>query len=87
MTELQAHIRTRLGERSFDIEVPNRARLFLLEHGTSLESGAREIKRTLHRHLTQPLSALVAEGKIKPGERVVADLNSAKDKLRLKIAA
>jgi ATP-dependent Clp protease ATP-binding subunit ClpA len=87
LTELQAHIRTRLGERSFDIEVPNRARLFLLEHGTSLESGAREIKRTLHRHLTQPLSALVAEDKIKPGERVVADLNSAKDKLRLKIAA
>ena len=36
------------------------ARGFLLERGTSAEYGARELKRTIHRNLTQPLAAMVA---------------------------
>ncbi len=70
IAELQRHVNTRLGDRYFNIEVPFESRQFLLRKGTSPEYGARELKRTIHRFLTQPLATLVASGKIEPGARV-----------------
>src|SRR3954447_5656315 len=72
--ELQRHVYGRLGDRSFEIDVTPAARQLLLERGSSPEYGARELKRTIHRLLTQPLAALVASGRIAPGTRVVADV-------------
>jgi CheY-like chemotaxis protein/Ni2+-binding GTPase involved in maturation of urease and hydrogenase len=71
--ELQRHVYTRLGDKSFEIEVTAAARQVLLARGVSAQYGARELKRTIHRLLTQPLAALVASGQIAPGTRVVAD--------------
>jgi ATP-dependent Clp protease ATP-binding subunit ClpA len=79
--DLQAHIDRRLGEQAFRIEVPARARKFLLERGASPEYGARELKRTVHSNLIQPLASLVAGGEIEPGARVRAELASCKEKL------
>jgi CheY-like chemotaxis protein/MoxR-like ATPase len=73
IAEFQGHVKSRLGERSFDIEVTQPARTFLLEHGTSAVYGARELKRVVHRHLTQPVAALVANGRIESGARVTVD--------------
>ncbi len=66
MAALDKHVRNRLDERAFAIEVTRGARAFLLEKGTSTEFGARELKRTILRHLTQPLAALVEQGKVPP---------------------
>ncbi|MFB3855306.1 MAG: AAA family ATPase [Vicinamibacterales bacterium] len=79
--ELRQHVRNRLADRSFDIEVTPAARRFVLERGTSEEYGARELKRTIHRVLTQPLAALVAEGLVAPGGRVVVDLAERAEEL------
>ncbi len=65
--ELQQHVHGRLGARSFDIAVNPDARQLLLGRGTSQEFGARELKRVVHRMLTQPLAALVADGEVAPG--------------------
>jgi ATP-dependent Clp protease ATP-binding subunit ClpA/CheY-like chemotaxis protein len=73
VAELQKHVNTRLGDRSFDIQVTPAARALLLERGVSQEYGARELKRTIHRLLTQPLAALVADGKVAAGGKVVVD--------------
>jgi ATP-dependent Clp protease ATP-binding subunit ClpA len=81
--ELQKHVHTRLGDRSFRIEVTAAARSLMLEKGVSDEYGARELKRTIHRLLTQPLAALVAEGQVEPGGRVTVDLGEVAGKLRL----
>jgi ATP-dependent Clp protease ATP-binding subunit ClpA len=72
--DLQDHIQRRLGEQAFRIEVPARARKFLLEKGTSAEYGARELKRVLHHQLMQPLASLVAGGELNPGATVRAEL-------------
>ncbi len=61
---LERHIENRLVERAFELEVTAAARQFLLTKGTSSEYGARELKRTILRHLTQPLAAMVANGEI-----------------------
>jgi len=72
--DLQNHVNTRLGSRCFTIEVPFESRQFLLKKGTSPEYGARELNRTIHRFLTQPLATLVATGQVNPGARVRVDV-------------
>jgi ATP-dependent Clp protease ATP-binding subunit ClpA len=78
---LQEHLDRRLGERSFLVELPKRSRQFLLRHGTSVEYGARELKRTMHRFVMQPLAALVAEGRIAPNAVVRFELSSSGERL------
>ena len=85
--DLQAHIERRLGDEAFRIEVPARSRKFLLERGASAEYGARELKRTVHSYLIQPLASLVAGGEIQPGAYVRAELAQCKDKLVLRSLA
>ena len=79
IADLQNHVNTRLGARSFTLEVPFDARQFLLRKGTSSEYGARELNRTIHRHLTQPLATLVATGQVSPGARVLVDVGEGGD--------
>ena len=83
IADLQNHVNTRLGARSFTLEVPLEARRFLLEKGTSAEYGARELNRTIHRHLTQPLATQVATSQVSPGARVRADLADDGESLRI----
>jgi DNA-binding response OmpR family regulator len=83
ISELQRHVNTRLGDRYFNIEVPFEARQFLLKKGTSAEYGARELNRTIHRHLTQPLATLVATGQVNAGARVRVDVDEAGGKLNI----
>src|SRR5664280_1573230 len=49
IVDLQNHVNTRLGNRSFTLDVPFETRQFLLKKGTSAEYGARELNRTIHR--------------------------------------
>jgi ATP-dependent Clp protease ATP-binding subunit ClpA/ActR/RegA family two-component response regulator len=76
--QLQNHVNNRLGQRCFTIEVPNESRQFLLRAGTSAQYGARELNRTIHRQLTQPLATMVATGQIAAGGRIRVDLTDDK---------
>ncbi len=82
--ELQQHIDTRLADRSFTIDVTAAARRRLLERGTSVEYGARELRRAVHRLLTQPLAALVADGRTRPGGVVTIDADAESEGLSLR---
>jgi ATP-dependent Clp protease ATP-binding subunit ClpA len=79
--QLQNHVNNRLGQRCFTIEVPQESRQFLLRAGTSAQYGARELNRTIHRQLTQPLATLVATGQIPAGGKVRVDLSEDKSAL------
>ncbi len=70
LEELHQHLAGRLGEGAFRVTLSEEARRFLLERGTSVEYGARELKRTMHRHLIQPLARVVLERLARPGEVV-----------------
>jgi ATP-dependent Clp protease ATP-binding subunit ClpA len=63
---LELHIENRLAERAFELAVSAAGREFLLAKGTSSEYGARELKRTMLRELTQPLAAMVANDEVPP---------------------
>jgi len=83
--DLEQHIQNRLAERAFELEVSKPARQFLLKKGTSDEYGARELKRTILRQLTQPLAALLAAAALSPGSLVRADPSPDGDRLILLI--
>jgi CheY-like chemotaxis protein len=80
---LQQHVNSRLGHSCFTIEVQPEAREFLLARGTSEEYGARELKRTLHRQLTQPLATMVTRSEIQPGALVRVSLSDSGDSLSI----
>jgi CheY-like chemotaxis protein/energy-coupling factor transporter ATP-binding protein EcfA2 len=84
LSDLQRHVHRRLGERSFEIEVTPAARQLLLGKGASAEYGARELKRTIHRMLTQPLATLVADQQVQPGGRVTVDVAPGAETLSLR---
>jgi CheY-like chemotaxis protein len=81
IADLQKHVNSRLGDKCFNIEISDESRGFLLDKGTSPEYGARELKRSIHRHLTQPLATLVLENKVMPGSTVTVLLGESKDQL------
>ena len=83
LSDLQQHINKRLGPRAFRIATTRAARQFLLRTGTSSEYGARELKRTVLRYITQPLAAMVSSARIEPGTRVTIDVDVDGESLRL----
>jgi ATP-dependent Clp protease ATP-binding subunit ClpA len=86
LEELQQHIEIRLGSRGFRLVVSEKGRNFLLNEGSCAAFGARELKRTIHRQLTQPLANLVVLGRVKPGGCVRADYDEKSNSLRLRAA-
>ena len=81
---LQRHVNSRLGDNCFIIEVLPSARNFLLQHGVSERYGARELKRTIHRQLTQPLAKMVTRGEVNPGAIVQVALSGDGEELAIR---
>lgn len=82
---LQSHVNTRLGARCFTVDVPFETRQWLIEKGTSTEYGARELKRTIHKHLTQPLATMVAKNQIEASSRVRVQVAPDRESLVLRV--
>jgi ATP-dependent Clp protease ATP-binding subunit ClpA len=84
LDELQRHIVARLGQRGFELRVDDECRRQLLRQGTSLEYGARELKRTIHRRLTQPLAVMLSRGEIEAGACVSVQYDEPLDEFRFR---
>lgn len=86
LEDLRRLIATRLEERGFELVVSRESRLFLLRKGTSIEFGARELKRTLQRNVVQALGAMLAGDEIPPGCQVNVDVRADGEGLLLTVA-
>ena len=53
----------------------NKAREWLSKEGFDQLFGARHLRRTIQRHLENPLSKKMLEGEFTEGDRVVVDIN------------
>jgi ATP-dependent Clp protease ATP-binding subunit ClpA len=83
---IQHHVDLRLGARSFELELTAKLKRFLLDKGTSIEYGARELKRTIQRFVLQPLAGVINKGQIPPGALVEMDLKNG-EKILIRIHA
>lgn len=84
LADLQQHINNRLGLRGFSIRVHEGAKRFLLKRGTSSQYGARELKRTIQRQLTQPLAVMVSNDELEPGATVLVEVSADETSLVLR---
>jgi ATP-dependent Clp protease ATP-binding subunit ClpA len=77
-------IHTRLGLRAFRLQCTAAGRNLLLDSGTSVEFGARELKRTVQRNFIQPVAALVAQGRIPPASTIILDAKAGEFSILLR---
>ncbi len=64
-----------LADRRIGLEVSEAAREWLAKAGYDPVYGARPLKRTIQRHLQDPLALMILEGKVKEGDTVKVDAN------------
>ena len=65
----------------FIFQLCEAAKDFLLHEGTDLKYGARHLKRAVDRHLTHPLSNLIATGQARGGDLIRVDFSPAHNDL------
>ncbi len=68
------------------IEVSERGKDFLIQEGTSKEYGARELRRTIERHLVSKITRALATRQAQSGDMIVADKEPDTKGLTLDIA-
>ncbi|MCU0227183.1 MAG: AAA family ATPase [Bryobacterales bacterium] len=73
LDKMQEHIDLRMGMETFSLVYTDRCRNFLLDCGCSPDSGARELKRVIQRHVLQPLATLVIQRHTPAGRQVQVD--------------
>ncbi|MBK7825131.1 ATP-dependent chaperone ClpB [Nannocystis sp.] len=69
----------RLANRDMDLELTPAARLLLAERGYDPAFGARPLKRLVQQTLLDPLATDILSGKLRPGSKVVADVQPDAD--------
>ncbi len=72
-------VRQRLANRDMDLELTPAARLLLAERGYDPAFGARPLKRLVQQTLLDPLATDILSGKLRPGSKVVADVQPDAD--------
>ncbi len=75
---LMRETKTRLKDRSMEIELTPEARSFIAKEGYDPNFGARPLRRAIQRLVEDPLSDLILQGVFKEGDRIVVTLEDGK---------
>jgi ATP-dependent Clp protease ATP-binding subunit ClpB len=77
IVEIQlTRLRKRLEERKIDLELTDKARDYLAEHGYDPSFGARPLKRLIQRELETALGRKLLAGEVRDNSRVKVDANA-----------
>jgi ATP-dependent Clp protease ATP-binding subunit ClpC len=68
------NLNKRLSSRGIEIFLDSLAEDFIIKRGYSETYGARELERTVDRFITEPISKMILEGKIKEGAKIKVSL-------------
>ena len=71
----------RLVTLGFSLELTEEAKNFIAEKGYDQQFGARPLHRAIQKYLEDPLAEEILNMSIKPGDIMVADLDSEKTKI------
>lgn len=75
----------RVTELGYSIKLTAEAKNFLANKGYDIQYGARPLKRALQNYVEDEISALLLDGKLNPGDKIIADCDTANDKLRFEV--
>jgi ATP-dependent Clp protease ATP-binding subunit ClpC len=68
------NLNKRLSSRGIEIFLDSLAEDFIIKRGYSETYGARELERTVDKFITEPISKMILEGKIKEGAKIKVSL-------------
>jgi hypothetical protein len=71
-----------LANVKFSFQLTEEARTFLLQEGTNTIYGARQLKRTIERHVVNPLARLVATEQVNLGDVISIDWEGTAEELQ-----
>jgi ATP-dependent Clp protease ATP-binding subunit ClpB len=71
-------LQARLAERKVELKLTKQAKELIAERGYDPLYGARPLKRTIQADLENPLAKAIIAGKIKDGDSITVDSNTAK---------
>ena len=71
---LMNEVRKRLGDRKITVELTEEVKSWLAEEGFDAAFGARPLRRTIQRHVENPLSKSILEGEFKEGDHILVEL-------------
>ena len=77
----------RVTEKSFQLELTQDARQFLLRTGSSEEYGARPLRRAVQQYIEDPLAELLLRGDLESGAKIEVCLSESGEKLEFKVSA
>jgi len=73
------HLRHRLQERKIELDLTDAAKDAVAEKGYDPVYGARPLKRTIQKHIQDPLATDILKGTFKEGDHVVVDVDKDKN--------
>ena len=74
----------RLKSREISVKIYNKAKDFLIEDGYDPEYGARPMRRSVEKHLEDPLAEHLLRGDVKDGDFVGVTFDKKENKLKFK---
>ncbi len=63
----------RLAEKEISLHIREGAKLYLVENGYNPSYGARPLKRTIQKHLENPLAVKMLQGEINAGDHIIVE--------------
>ncbi len=76
---------SRINELSYEIEITKEAKKFIADKGFDPQFGARFLKRTIQKHLEDPLAEEIIKSNLKAGDLIYIDLDSDKNEIKIEI--
>ena len=74
----------RLKSREITVKIDNKAKDYLINDGYDPEYGARPMRRSVEKHLEDPLAEHLLRGDVKDGDHVVVTIDKKENKLNFK---
>lgn len=78
-------VEERLAEQNMFLTLNNKSKEFLIDKGFDKDFGARPLKRTIQRHLENPLAEEILSGKFGEGDRISVTAPSGAEELKFKL--
>tara|TARA_B100000902_G_scaffold4765_1_gene6109 strand:+ start:6066 stop:8561 length:2496 start_codon:yes stop_codon:yes gene_type:complete len=75
----------RLKNRQISVKMQDKAKDFLIEDGYDPEYGARPMRRSVEKHLEDPLAEHLLRGDVKEGDSIVVSVDKKQKKLKFKV--
>ena len=79
-----AKVFDRLKNRDIKVKIDNKARDFLIDDGYDPEYGARPMRRSVEKHLEDPLAEHLLRGDVKEGDLVTVTVDKKEKRLKFK---